>query len=68
MNWQWSPLTCEADGALEGATHALKAVLDQVAQELGRRVKHLVTQLALVVDALFCNTHQKSSLVRGYIS
>lgn len=43
---------CEADGALEGATHALEAVLDQVAQELGRGVKHLVTQLALVVDAL----------------
>lgn len=26
-----SPLTCEADGALEGAAHALEAVLDQVA-------------------------------------
>lgn len=25
------PLTCEADGALEGAAHALEAVLDQVA-------------------------------------
>lgn len=26
-----SPLTCKADGALEGAAHALEAVLDQVA-------------------------------------
>lgn len=42
---------CKADGTLEGASHALEAVLDQVTQELGRRVKHLVTQLALMIDA-----------------
>ncbi len=50
------PLTCKADGTLEGASHALEAVLDQVTQELGRRVKHLVTQLALMIDAFLCNT------------
>lgn len=53
---QDGPLTCKADGTLEGASHALEAVLDQVTQELGRRVKHLVTQLALVIDAFLCNT------------
>lgn len=50
------PLTCKADGTLEGASHALEAVLDQVTQELGRRVKHLVTQLALMIDSFLCNT------------
>ena len=47
-------LTCEADRALEGAAHALEAVLDQVTEQLGGRVKHLVTQLALVIDAFLC--------------
>lgn len=42
---------CEAHGALEGATHALEAVLDEVAEELGRGVERLVAQFTLVVDA-----------------
>lgn len=60
------PPTCEADGTLEGAAHALEAVLDQVTQELGRRVKHLVTQLALVIDAFLCKrrTHHTTRRVR----
>lgn len=29
-------LTCEADGTLEGTSHAFKAVLYQVAKQLGR--------------------------------
>lgn len=59
-------LTCEADRTLEGAAHALEAVLDQVTQELGRRVKHLVTQLALVIDAFLCKrrTHHTTRRVR----
>lgn len=42
---------CEAHRAFEGATHALKAVLDEVAEEFGWGVEHLVAQLTLVVDA-----------------
>lgn len=42
---------CEAHGALESTTHALEAVLDEVAQELGWGVEHLVAQLTLVVNA-----------------
>lgn len=42
---------CEAHGALEGAAHALEAVLDEVAEELGRGVERLVAQFTLVVDA-----------------
>lgn len=30
------PLTCEADGTLEGTSHAFEAVLYQVAKQLGR--------------------------------
>lgn len=54
-------LTCEAHGAFEGATHALEAVLDEVAEELGWGVEHLVAQLTLVVDAFLC---KKSVWVR----
>lgn len=46
--------TCEAHGALESTTHALKAVLDEVAEELGWGVEHLVAQLTLVVNAFLC--------------
>lgn len=46
--------TCEAYGALESTTHALEAVLDKVAEELGWGVKHLVAQLTLMVNAFFC--------------
>lgn len=42
---------CETNRAFECASHPLKAVLNQVTQELCRRVKHLVTQLALMIDA-----------------
>lgn len=42
---------CEAHGAFEGAAHALEAVLDEVTEELGRGVEHLVAQLTLMVDA-----------------
>ena len=31
--------TCEADGTLEGAAHALEAVLDQVTLQLGGGVE-----------------------------
>lgn len=48
------PLTCKAHGAFEGAAHALEAVLDEVTEQLGRGVEHLVAQLALVVDAFLC--------------
>lgn len=47
-------LTCETNRAFECASHPLKAVLNQVTQELCRRVKHLVTQLALMIDAFLC--------------
>lgn len=47
-------LTCETNRAFECASHPLEAVLNQVTQELCRRVKHLVTQLALVIDAFLC--------------
>lgn len=47
-------LTSEAHGAFKGATHALEAVLDEVTEELGWGVKHLVAQLTLVVDAFLC--------------
>lgn len=46
-------LTCEADRTLEGAAHALEAVLDQVALEFGRRVERLTAELTLMVQALF---------------
>lgn len=46
--------TCEAHGALESTTHALEAVLDEVAEELGWGVEHLVAQLTLVVNAFLC--------------
>lgn len=42
---------CEADGALEGTTHALEAVLNEVAEELGWGVEHLVAQFTLMVNA-----------------
>lgn len=42
---------CEAHGAFEGAAHALEAVLNEVTEELGRGVEHLVAQFTLVVDA-----------------
>lgn len=44
---------CEAYGALESTAHALEAVLDQVAEELGWGVEHLVAQLTLMVNAFF---------------
>ena len=62
-----SPLTCETDGTLEGSSHALEAVLYQVTQQLGRRVKHLVTQLALVIDAFLCESGDRHTwLGPGY--
>lgn len=42
---------CEADGALEGTAHALEAVLNEVAEELGWGVEHLVAQFTLMVNA-----------------
>ena len=42
---------CEADGALEGTAHALDAVLNEVAEELGWGVEHLVAQFTLMVNA-----------------
>lgn len=48
------PLTCEAHGAFEGAAHALEAVLNEVTEELGWGVEHLVAQFTLVVDAFLC--------------
>jgi hypothetical protein len=47
-------LTCEADGALEGTAHALEAVLNEVAEELGWGVEHLVAQFTLMVNAFLC--------------
>lgn len=46
--------TCEADGTLEGSSHSLEAVLDQMALELGGRVEGLAAELAFVVQALLC--------------
>lgn len=46
--------TCEAHGALESTTHALEAVFNEVAKELGRGVEHLVAQLTLMVNAFLC--------------
>lgn len=47
-------LTCKTNRAFECTSHPLEAVLDQVTQELCWRVKHLVTQLALMIDAFLC--------------
>lgn len=59
-------LTCEAHGAFEGATHALEAVLDEVTQELGWGVEHLVAQLTLMVDAFLCKEKpQLSALLQA---
>ena len=55
------PHTCEADGAFEGAAHALEAVLNEMAEQLGRGVEHLVAQLTLVVDAFLCKEPQESA-------
>lgn len=46
-------LTREANGTLEGSSHAFEAVLDQVTLQLGRRVERLVAQLTFMVQALF---------------
>lgn len=54
-------LTCEAHRAFEGAAHALEAVLDEVTEELGRGVEHLVAQLTLVVDAFLCKENHSRS-------
>lgn len=49
QNWEkynfflCSTQTCEADRTLEGSTHALEAVLNQVALKFRRRVKRLTT-------------------------
>ena len=65
--WVSSPLTCETDRTLEGSSHALEAVLYQVTQQLGRRVKHLVTQLALMIDAFLCESGDRHTwLGPGY--
>lgn len=47
-------LTCKAYGALESTTHALEAVFNEVAEELGWGVEHLVAQLTLMVNAFLC--------------
>lgn len=47
-------LTCEAYRALESTTHALEAVFNEVAEEFGRGVEHLVAQLTLMVNAFLC--------------
>ena len=36
LEGECASLTCEADGTLEGTSHAFKAVLYQVAKQLGR--------------------------------
>lgn len=54
-------LTCEAHRAFEGAAHALKAVLDEVTEELGWGVEHLVAQLTLMVDAFLCKKNRGQS-------
>lgn len=46
--------TCEAHGALESTTHALEAVFNEVAEELGWGVEHLVAQFTLMVNAFLC--------------
>lgn len=46
--------TCEAYGALESTAHALEAVFNEMAEELGGGVEHLVAQLTLMVNAFLC--------------
>lgn len=55
-------LTCEAYGTFEGAAHALEAVLNEVTEELGWGVEHLVTQLTLMVDAFLCKEDHSQSV------
>lgn len=46
--------TCEADWTLEGSSHALEAVLDQMALKLRRGVERLTAELAFMVQSFLC--------------
>lgn len=62
--------TCKADRTLEGSTHALKAVLNQVALKLCWWVERLTTELAFMVQSFLCReeTTKTHKIIREKIS
>lgn len=50
--------TCEADWTLEGSSHALEAVLDQMALKLRRGVERLTAELAFMVQSFLCKEEE----------
>jgi len=52
-------LTCKAHWTFEGAPHAFKAVLYQVALKFGRRVKCLIAELAFMVQSFIWGKNER---------